>query len=494
MTIARNFVVTFGAGLAATALLAPGLSSAQQSAGEVIAGLAAVDGGGNASVGCGGNGNALTTALNSALPGADFDDESVGVSSRRALFRYCDSLTGTGANGWTGDAGALTNEQALSQATALAPEEIFATMDNARAAAGVQTANVARRLSLVRLTRRGQREANEMLARRIQAGEGATALGVGEFDQRDDDEKLQSLLLGLQEGISAGDEAGRGFSVFLNGRVNIVKGEESRNERGSEGIGGGFTIGADKPLGDDLFAGVAFGYTRMGTDYDGSASESDLDAVSITAYGGYFPNDALYVDTSLSVSYLGVDTTNEIRISDGGANLSDLEGDTDGVNFGFDLGTGYAFQIEQVEGLSIEPYARLSVLYTEIDGFKLKGGDGSIDLAIQTQKTTSVTGTFGFRSEYPISTKHGILTPYFRAAYVHEFNDENDDIDAAFRIIPGSAFKLRAQATDSHYGNFGLGVAATLSQGLAQYVDYDVIGGHDNVTVHQITAGLRLEF
>jgi outer membrane autotransporter protein len=298
----------------------------------------------------------------------------------------------------------------------------------------------------------------------------------------------------LQEGISAGDEAGRGFSVFLNGRVNIVKGEESRNERGSEAIGGGFTVGADTPLGDDFFAGAAFGYTRMGTDYDGSASESDLDAVSITAYAGYFPDEALYIDGAVSVSYLGVDTTNELRVADAGANLADLQGATDGVNFGFDLGAGYAFQIEQVEGLSIEPYARLSVLYTEIDGFELEGGDGSIDLTIRTQKTTSVTGTLGFRTEYPISTKHGIVTPYFRAAYVREFNDENDDIDAAFKVIPGSAFTLKAQATDSNYGNFGLGAAATLSQGLSQYVDYDVIGGHDNVTVHQITAGLRLEY
>lgn len=479
-----------GVHLFAALLIASGAAHAQQGAGEVIANLANVDGSGNASTGCGGNGNALTGALNAALPGADFDDESVGVSSRRALYRYCDSLTGTGAGGWTGDAGALTAEQALSQATALAPEEIFATMDNARAAAGVQGANVARRLSLVRLSRRNIREANEALARRVQSPE-TNALGA---DQRDDEERLQSLLLGLQEGISAGDEAGRGFSVFLNGRVNIVKGEESRNERGSEAIGGGFTLGVDTPLGDDLFAGAAFGYTRMGTDYDGSASESDLDAVSFTFYGGYFPDDALYIDTAFSVSYLGVDTTNELRIADAGADLADLQGATDGANVGFDIGAGYTFQIKQVEGLSFEPYARLSVLYTEIDGFKLEGGDGSIDLAIRTQKTTSVTGTFGFRTEYPISTRHGVITPYFRAAYVREFNDENDDIDAAFRVIPGSAFTLRAQATDSNYGNFGLGASATLSQGLSQYVDYDVIGGHDNVTVHQITAGLRLEY
>lgn len=484
-------------------ILEAGVATAQQRTLGAIANVLAVDSSGNAAPGCAGDGNTLTSQLNTVFGTPGFDDESVGVSSRRALFRACDVLTQTGAQGWTGEAPAAP-EQIAAQGLALAPEEIFTSMDNARASFDLQTANVARRLSTLRLARRYGRSASEVLAIR----EGRPSMGP---DPSDPDtgasgpvapgqsDRAQRLLLALQNGINAGDETGSGLGVFLNGRVHVVKGEENESERGSEGNGGGFTLGIDKQIDDTTYAGIAFGYTRIGTDYDGSASEADLDAITVSVYGAWYPNEALFVDGSISTAWLGLDATNDLVVFDGGPPVRDLQGSTDGVNFGFDIGAGYTFQVaeitdlEPLEGLTFEPFARLNVLYTEIDGFLQKGGDDSLNLQIANQEATSVTGSFGFRTDYAWSTRYGVLTPYFRAAYVHEFNQENDDLGVGLAAVPGSAFKLKAQATDSHYGNFGLGVAATLGPGLSQFVDYDVVGGHDNVTIHQVTIGLRLE-
>lgn len=491
---------------------------AQSRTAAAVATFAGVDAGGTSMPGCGGagGGNALIASLNTALgQSINEDNGSTPVESRRTAYRICDIQTPTGANGWTGDA-SVTVGQAAIQAIAFAPEEVFATMDNANASFDMQTANVARRLSLVRLARRMDRKAAEELAksalpttpRNPGTATGFADRGPVSTTQADRSERL---LLALQEGINAGDEiGGDGFGFFLNGRVHIVTGEGNEAERASDGFGGGVTLGADKAINDELFAGVAMGYTHIDTNYNNSASDSSLDAVMVSLYGAHFPTDDLFIDGSISVAYLGLETSNEIIISDGGPSVPSLDGEADGANFGFDVGVGYSqdgaelarlvsldqlAEIEELAALTFEPFARLSVLYTYIEDFTQSGGDGSLNLDIDEQENTSVTASFGFRTDYAVSTRVGVLTPYVRVAYVHEFVEQNDDLQITSTTAPGApSFKLKPQATDSHYANVGLGVSATLGQGFSEFIDYDVVAGHDNVTIHQLTAGVRLEF
>lgn len=488
----------------------------QSASATAIFGFGSVDSGGTGGGVCdpigapGNSGNDLSSALNTLL-GQSVDDESVGFSQRRAAFRYCDSYTGTGAQGWSGN-GSDDPDAQLAQAGALAPDELFAGMDSAIAASGLQTSNVAKRLSLVRLARRLERDRDEATALAARRPRGTTAeqgdaseLRTG-FARIDAADRAERIVLALQEGINAGDGTeSDGVGFFLNGRIHVVEGEQNVNERRSDGFGGGFTLGVDKLVGDDVFAGVAMGYTHISTNFDGTASDAELDAVTFTGYGAFYPTDELYVDGSISTSYLGFEQSNALIFNDGGPSDT-LRGDADGAQFGFDIGVGYAIDIDELTGsddqsllagLTIEPSARLNFLYTYIEDYRQSGGDGTLDLSIDDQETISVTGHFGFRTELPISTRNGVLTPYVRAAYVHEFNDENDELGvglAALGAIGAPSVKLKPQATDSHYGNFGAGVAATLGQGLSQFLDYDVVAGHDNVTIHQITAGMRFEF
>lgn len=506
-TKARPGLIWAGIGLAF--LLGSSEAWSQEGSGAVIQAITNVTAGGAASPGCGGGGGATLTGVLNALTGQSVVNEgSAPLPNRRAAFRFCDTQTTATGMGWSNDSSDAAG--IASQSVAVAPDEVWAGMDNAQASFDIQTANLSRRLSLVRLSKRIDRNAEEQIARSRRP----TALGVGSDDPLVDtgfndrgfaaetqQDRGQRVMLALQEGINAGDGSmGDGLGFFINGRVNLVKGEESDAEGGSEGFGGGLTLGVDTALSEELFAGVAMGYTRISTNFDGNGSESVLNALTFSGYGALYPADNVYVDGSISTSYLRFDQTNDVFIADGGPDAADLEGETDGANFGLDIGTGYTIEIrdlvdsEAVGGLTVEPYARLNFLYTFIDAYDQEGGDGTLDLSIGDQETTSLTGTFGFRTEYPISTKHGVLTPYFRAAYVREFLDENDDLEVGLAVLQGASIKLKPQATDSNYGNFGVGVAATLGQGLSQFLDYDVVAGHDNVTIHQITAGMRFEF
>ena len=491
---------------------------AQSRTAAAVEAFQGVTAGGASNPGCGGagGGDALIASLNIALgQSLNEDNGSTPVESRRTAYRLCDIQTSTTANGWTGDSSATARQETI-QGVAFAPEEVFATMDNANASFEMQTANVARRLSLVRLARRIDRDAAEELAKSAHPTIGQdpdTATGFanrGPVSTTKAD-RSERLLLALQEGINAGDEiGGDGLGFFLNGRIHIVTGEGNEAERASDGFGGGFTLGADKAIGDEFFAGVAMGYTHIDTNYNNSASDSSLDAVVFSLYGAHFPTDEIFIDGSISLAYLGLETSNEIIISDGGPSVPSLDGDADGVNFGFDVGVGYSqdgadlarlmgldqlAQMEELSALTFEPFVRLSLLHTYIEDFEQTGGDGSLKLEIDEQENTSVTAMLGFRTDYTVSTRVGVLTPYLRVAYVHEFVDQNDDLQITSVNAPGApSFKLKPEATDSHYANIGLGISATLGQGFSEFIDYDVVAGHDNVTIHQLTAGMRLEF
>ncbi len=479
-------------------------ASAQQGSAAVIQNFISVNGAGVGSPACGGagGGNTLSSTLNTNL-GQSIDDENVAIDNRRAVFRYCDSLTTTGANGWSGAAAAVTGDQSLSMASAISPDEVFTGMDNAHAAAAIQGANVARRLSLVRLAmRRGDEDVR--IARNLAPPPTSRENELGGFAQLPQQDRGERILLALQDGMSGGapgsDGTGSGLGYFVNGRIDIVQGDQNPAERGSDGFGGGVTVGADRLVRDDLFAGAAVGYTHIDTKFDGTGSDASLNALTFSGYGSLFPTDASFVDGSISVSWLGFEQSNELLVVDGGAPLPTLHGDANGANFGFNVGGGWAFDVgeltgdEHLKALIIEPTARLGFLYTYIEDYELGGGDHSFDLRIDEQETTSLTANVGFRTEYPVSTRYGVLTPYFRASYVHEFLKENDDLNIGLAVVGGPTAKLKAQATDSHYANLGLGVSATLGQGLSQFVDYDVITSHENVEIHQITAGMRLEF
>jgi hypothetical protein len=185
---------------------------AQQGSAAVMQDFISVaEGTGVGSPACGGagGGNTLSATLNAAL-GQSIDDEVVTVDNRRAAFRYCDSLISTGANGWSGDAAGVTNDQSLSMASAISPDEVFTGMDNAHAAASIQTANVAKRLSLVRLARRRADDGDVRIAR----GDVAPAVQKGNdlagFARLPQQDRGERIMLALQEGVSGGVSGSEG--------------------------------------------------------------------------------------------------------------------------------------------------------------------------------------------------------------------------------------------------------------------------------------------
>ena len=467
----RGLVTTLAFTLSALALM-PGVAAAQGRSGAVFEQLIDVDGGGTGLAGCGsGDGNNLTAILGGG-------GSSEVLADRRDLYRVCDVTTAVQGNGWSGDQ-VLTNTQFSSQSVALAPEELFVGVDQSAAIFDLQTANLTRRIQTLRLAHLGRADAPQAVA----AGRSGEPVGTG----------LASALNAVRQGLNAGDEQTgiRGLGAFVNGRVLLMNVDDNAAETGSDNFGGGVTAGVDYRLIENLYLGLSFGYTGVQTRYDGSGSKAHLDSYAFTLYGGWFPTEMFYLDGSFAGSILRFDNTNQLATFDGGPPLAPLKSDADGWTVAGDLGAGMEIPAGP---LTVNPYARASVLYTRFDAFKQTGGDGTLDLRIQSQENTSLTTQVGLGLSWAISTSVAVVTPHVRADYVHEYESQADDIAGHLVAIPDARFRLRPTGNDRNYATAGGGLSATFAGGFSQFVDYEILAGFDNVTTHLITAGVRFEF
>ncbi len=470
-------------------LIAEGAEAQSRSA-EVVLDAFMVDAVGNATAACGGgggSGNALTTALNELLDNPTFDDEGVSIENRRHLYRLCDSLTTTGANGWTGDFAALPADRVEERALLLVPEEVFSGVDVARSVFDLQAGNIEQRIFTMRLARRDH-GGEDIAAVRMPSGQGAGPFLASATT-------LQPVLQLF--GGPRDDDDGLGFGLFVMGQAHWLDGDGNAIERESETSGGGFTFGGDLFVTDSILVGAALGYARADTDFDGTSSSSDMRAYSGSLYAWWQPIEHAYLRATFVGSDLSYDVTNEVVLLDGAPEPGDFSGDADGQTLGGAIEAGYTFAPERLAGLALEPSARVQFLETQIDAFTLEGGDGTLDTRIDDQEVFSTTLSLGLRLEYAIELDIALITPYFDADWVHEFEDETDDLSftiAGVDAAGGDPFELEAKSVDRDYLTLGGGIGMNLASTLFVFSDYLGVFEHSNVELHRVTAGLRLAF
>lgn len=490
--------------VAATALLLPALAGAQEAAGQVFLQVFNVGGinesltnqfGAEGSIGCGGagapgstgdsGGGDLIAVLNTVL-GTNLGQGQGDLARAYDLFSFCDDMTTNTGIGWTGNF--ATPDQIVRRQEALAPDELFMQTDQAASLATLQITNVSQRIAQIRLARRGLgdlggyafQRPDTQTAQPVLAMEDAFGLRAPESDVSE-----QAFAAALQRGFSSGDGllGIEGLSAFLNGEYTRLDASSSSHEVGSHGNGGGFTLGVDKQLGDKAFLGFAFGYSRLHTEYSRSFGSSDLDDFTFSLYGSNFFTDQLYADGIISGSILSFDQTRKVP------GFSNLKSSPDGSNFTADLGFGGEFHQKPVD---LNPYLRVAVSKTMVDSFHERGS--TLALAIKSQDNTSVTLTPGLSVSLPLSTSFGVVSPYVRGEYVHEFKDQADDIRGNLALVPGAGFKLKPNGTDRDYANVGGGVTTTLGGGISAFVDYNALVGYSHLLVQKATIGGRYEF
>lgn len=283
------------------------------------------------------------------------------------------------------------------------------------------------------------------------------------------------------------------LGVFVNGSYQFGDVDTTSNQLGFDFDSGGVTAGVDYRFTQSLIFGVAFTYLRMESDFDRSGGEMDSDTYAGSIYGSFYPTDNFYVDGVASIG--GIDYESARRISYtvlGDTVNTAATSNPDGRQYAASIGAGYNLP---VGALTLGPYVRVNYINLDIDGFSEQGGDGW-GMQFGDQTVESLTSNLGTQLQYAMSLPWGVLQPYMRGEWRHEFEDDRRIIPVRFlgNTTNNLAFSTVTESPDRNYFTVGAGVSATFAHGVSAFVDYDALLGYDDIESHAFMVGTRMEF
>ena len=103
--------------------------------------------------------------------------------------------------------------------------------------------------------------------------------------------------------------------------------------------------------------------------------------------------------------------------------------------------------------------------------------------------------SLGIQASVGIETSFGILVPQASVAWVHEYANDDRNIDARLVEAPaGPGFTFQREPPARDWANIGLGISALLPNGLQPFIQFATMQGNKNFVSYGGTAGLRKEF
>ncbi len=241
---------------------------------------------------------------------------------------------------------------------------------------------------------------------------------------------------------------------------------------------GGITAGADYRVSDQVSVGAGFGYGHDSTDIGSDGTKSTGDAYSVALYGSYRPMPALFLDGVAGFGTLGFDSRRWVTDDNEFA-----VGKRNGHQVFASVSAGYEHRDSD---WLISPYGRLSVSESTLNRFS-ETGAGIDALTYFAQTVTTVSGTLGLRTEFARKTKWGMVLPYARIEYQHEFNGRsNAGLAYADLASLGPAYTVSGSPYSQDSVQMGLGakfVAGTLTLGLDYSVAFGMGGLQQGVRV-----------
>ena len=179
--------------------------------------------------------------------------------------------------------------------------------------------------------------------------------------------------------------------------------------------------------------------------------------------------------------------TNKRNISSTGATA---KSDPDAQQFWGGATVGYEFSHES---FSFGPYARLNGSVTTCQVTRESGG-GAADLTVDSTSAESITTVLGFEGSYAWSTDFGVVLPYLRLEWEHEYAD-NPDNRARLALDPSSpTFTIDSRSVDRDFFNLGVGASVVLPGAWSGFVDYEALLGASDRTNHSFTFGVATRF
>jgi len=227
---------------------------------------------------------------------------------------------------------------------------------------------------------------------------------------------------------------------------------------GYDASAGGFLIGADFSVAENVLLGICGGRGTASIDQDNAA-----DTDTKTTYGAVYASIGThdwFADASFIYGNSDIDTTLGTTF--------DTTAEYDAMNVGFYLGGG-----KEIVGdyLIITPQASLLANYYTQDAYNETASD-AVARSVESFDALYVQSSLGCSLSWYASTGNITFRPEIRAHWLHEFNAREEDL--GYKLIGGSdAYNMILQAPEEDILKLGAGVAAKLGELLELRADLD---------------------
>jgi uncharacterized protein with beta-barrel porin domain len=299
------------------------------------------------------------------------------------------------------------------------------------------------------------------------------------------------------------------FGIFASGGYGNGDKNETSNVAGFDFDAYNFTAGIDYRLNDNLIIGAALSYATADANIDNNGGSVDADTISGSIYGTFYQSDNFFVDGALNFGSSNYDQhrkltyqLNDLPVAVTGRPAANVNqkfyADYDGNKYAMTINGGY--EIHQ-GALTITPSGRFQYIKVNVDEFREDkvsnpNADGSgMGVEIDSQEFKSLNTSLGAQVNYAISQSWGVLLPYGGLNWVHEFEDNDEDVTGRFLGDSSrTTFRLPTDNSDSDYFNANIGLLGLFTQGASAFVDYQALLGYEDLNYYQINAGVRFEF
>ena len=244
-------------------------------------------------------------------------------------------------------------------------------------------------------------------------------------------------------------------------------------------LGGGL-FGIDRALGKRGYVGLLGGYSQTSVAQRARVSSGSVETWSVGLYGGAEVGASRLRSGAL---YNGHSVTTRRTVSFTGYSPERLSARYDAWSWQVFSETGYQLQVRE---LLLEPFAGVSHIRLETDGFSETGGDAARTASSNTNSRTLTT--LGVRSAMEVQDT---VQARGMVGWRHAFGDTDPSSTGTLANSDTGTTLGAPTAEDAVVTEFGLevGLSAHAVIGLAYQGQYG-----DGVTVHGFNAGLRLTF
>jgi outer membrane autotransporter protein len=221
----------------------------------------------------------------------------------------------------------------------------------------------------------------------------------------------------------------------------------------------GLSFGADAPLpmGDGQWlVGVLGGYSKSDLDLSHGTSGT-IDSYYLGAYTTWLDQlSGYYFDGVLKFNRF--QNESDVHLSDGKKTKGNYDSNAVGASLEFGR------HIKLADDYFVEPFTQLS-------GVIIQGKDYDLDngLSAEGDRTHSLLGKAGATAGRNFKWDDKVVQPYVRAAFVHEFADNNQV------KVNGNSF---SNDLSGSRGELGAGVAVSMSDKVSIHADFDYSNGN----------------